>query len=63
MTIECRECRAGLEHCHGTAIVHADLTVECTEPGCDLREIVHSLRIDCNAVGCGCVGVTAAVAI
>lgn len=63
MTNECRECRAGLEHCHGTVIVHAEATAECTEPDCDRSEIVHSLRIDCSAVGCGCVGATAAAAV
>jgi hypothetical protein len=50
MSADCRDCRAGLGHCHGTIIRHTDgllkgllkgrLTgrllgrTECTEPGC-----------------------------
>jgi hypothetical protein len=54
----CRECGAGvdagMEHCHGTVIIHALHRAECTEDGCETTEIVHAYRIDCDAVGCPC---------
>ena len=59
VTEKCPECRAGLEHCHGTVIVHSLLTAECTEPDCDQPELAHTLRIDCDAVGCVCAAETA----
>jgi hypothetical protein len=60
---DCRECRAGLDHCHGTLIIHAQRRTECTEDSCDVPEIIaHALRIDCDAVGCAC-GQTIAVAV
>ena len=51
---ECRDCAAGLEHCHGTVIHHAALRAECTEPDCETPEVVHALVIDCDAVDCRC---------
>jgi hypothetical protein len=51
---ECRECRAGVEHCHGTVIHHALRHLECTEDDCVTAEVMHALRIDCEAIGCGC---------
>lgn len=54
MSIQCRECRAGLEHCHGTVIHHARYRIECTEEGCTTPEVVHTFGIDCEAVGCPC---------
>ena len=54
MSSECRDCLAGLEHCHGTVIRHASDRAECTEEGCETPELVHALRIDCDAVGCTC---------
>jgi hypothetical protein len=55
MSAECRECRAGLEHCHGTIIRHALHRWECTEPGCASPELfVHTFVVDCDAVGCEC---------
>lgn len=54
MTIQCRACRLGLEHCHGTLIHHAFLRTECTEDDCVVTDSVHELRIDCSAVGCIC---------
>jgi hypothetical protein len=60
MGLECRECRAGLEHCHGTIIYHPLRPAECTEDDCDGPEIVpHAFRIDCDAVGCWCTEATA----
>ena len=55
MTDPCRECRDGLEHCHGTVIHHASSgRVECTE-FCVTPDGLHSFSIDCDAVGCTCV--------
>ncbi|HTY33500.1 hypothetical protein [Mycobacterium sp.] len=55
MSAECRECRAGLDHCHGTIIRHSLRRWECTEPDCDSPELlVHTFVVDCDAVGCGC---------
>ena len=31
--IDCRDCQAGLEHCHGTLIHHVWQAAECTEDG------------------------------
>ena len=54
MSSECRDCLAELEHCHGTVIHHAGYRSECTEEGCVTPEVVHALRIDCDAIGCSC---------
>ena len=54
MSSECRDCLAGLEHCHGAVIHHAGYRSECTEEGCVTPEAVHALRIDCDAIGCSC---------
>jgi hypothetical protein len=55
MDPQCRLCRQGWEHCHGTVIVHALQWAECTAPDCYGPDLVgHELRIDCDAVGCVC---------
>jgi hypothetical protein len=54
MSIQCRECRAGLEHCHGTVIQHARHRSECTEDACETPEVLHAFTIDCDAIGCRC---------
>lgn len=54
MDSDCRECRAGLEHCHGTVIHHMLAWTECTEDDCVTPEVVHTFVIDCQAVGCTC---------
>jgi hypothetical protein len=59
MRMGCRDCRAGLDHCHGTLIHHSVGPLlgrsECTEPGCDSPESMpHTFAVDCEAVGCGC---------
>lgn len=55
MAENCRDCRAGLEHCHGTLIHHALHAAECTEDSCTRAEsIPHVFVIDCEAVGCRC---------
>jgi hypothetical protein len=59
MSADCRDCRAGLEHCHGTIIRHIEGRLlgrsECTEPGCFSPELLpHVFDVDCTAVGCDC---------
>ncbi len=63
MSADCRDCRAGLEHCHGTIIRHSEGRfrgrllgrTECTEPGCvSPEELPHAFIVDCDAVGCDC---------
>ncbi|MDX1889554.1 hypothetical protein [Mycolicibacterium sp. 050158] len=53
MTSPCRECREGLDHCHGTVVHHVRHRVECTED-CAMPDGLHSFSIDCEAVGCAC---------
>ncbi|MFI9383797.1 hypothetical protein [Kutzneria sp. NPDC052558] len=58
--MECGNCTRGLDHCHGTLIVHTTEFTECTEPMCeDLDEVRHLAIVDCSAVdgGCDCVSV------
>jgi hypothetical protein len=62
MTLECHACRAGLDHCHGTAIVHPDRETECTEPDCLGLDVAHAFTLDCDAVGCRCATTATAVA-
>ncbi|OYN77267.1 hypothetical protein CG716_18840 [Mycolicibacterium sphagni] len=55
MVRSCRECTAGLGHCHGTLIRHTAHRAECTEGGCGSPELVlHTFVIDCDTVGCDC---------
>ncbi len=55
MSAACRDCHAGLDHCHGTVIRHPLRRPECTDDGCDSPEqLRHTFVIDCDAVGCGC---------
>ena len=54
MTIQCRDCAAGLYHCHGTVIEHVRYRAECTEDGCTTPEAAHTFTIDCGSVGCPC---------
>lgn len=60
MEAGCRECTAdgglGIEHCHGTLIVHTLWRSECTDDQCTTPELfTHTFVIDCDAVGCECV--------
>lgn len=51
----CSDCRFGIDHCHGTLIVHADRTVECTDADCELGDLLrHAFIVDCTAVPGGC---------
>ena len=52
---QCRECLAGRPHCHGTLIHHHGQKTQCTDPECNHPEVLlHSLAVDCEAVGCPC---------
>ncbi|MGA7135169.1 MAG: hypothetical protein WBZ15_23015 [Mycobacterium sp.] len=63
-THSCRECRAGLDHCHGTIIRHWLHRSECTEEGCTSPELLaHAFVVDCDAVGCDCAHVEAPSAL
>ncbi|SFQ30198.1 hypothetical protein SAMN05421810_10610 [Amycolatopsis arida] len=56
--MECPRCTGGIDHCHGTLVLHADGFVECTDPACpDADEPRHFLTIDCAEIdgGCACV--------
>jgi hypothetical protein len=51
----CPDCGSDLDHCHGTLVVHADRTSECTDPACDLPDLLmHAFVVDCRAVLGGC---------
>jgi hypothetical protein len=64
MSVDCRDCREGLEHCHGTVIRHSAGRPECTEAECDSPELMtHTFVIDCDAVGCGCYTADIALAV
>ncbi|MGV0837674.1 hypothetical protein [Mycolicibacterium thermoresistibile] len=54
MSEQCRECRAGLQHCHGTVIHHIRFRSECTQDGCETPEALHTFVVDCESVGCEC---------
>jgi len=55
MSTCCRDCQAGLDHCHGTIVRHWMRRSECTEDGCTGPELApHAFIVDCDAVGCGC---------
>jgi len=55
MSADCRDCREGLEHCHGAISRHPLHRAECTEPGCVSPELLpHMFVLDCDAIGCGC---------
>jgi hypothetical protein len=44
-----------IDHCHGTLVVHRDRRLECTDPACELPELLrHEFTIDCMAVLGGC---------
>ncbi|WP_081290220.1 hypothetical protein [Mycobacterium asiaticum] len=59
MSTGCRDCRAGLDHCHGTIIRHSFGRPECTEPDCVAPELfTHVFVVDCEVVGCVCAEAT-----
>ena len=51
----CSDCGLDVDHCHGTLVVHDDLTVDCTDPACDLSDLLrHAFIVDCVVVRGGC---------
>jgi hypothetical protein len=51
----CSDCRLGVDHCHGTLIVHRERTVECTDTDCELGDLMrHAFLLDCTALLGGC---------
>lgn len=57
--MNCAACTSGIDHCHGTLVVHPEGGFsECTDAECTgLDRVRHALIIDCQTVqgGCGCV--------
>lgn len=53
--MECASCDAGIDHCHGTLVIHPEGGfTECTDAACgDGDRVRHALIVDCPAVGCG----------
>jgi hypothetical protein len=55
MSSMCRECEAGLAHCHGTLILHSGARPDCTDPDCSYPELtIHTFVVDCDVVACEC---------
>jgi hypothetical protein len=54
--MECASCDAGIDHCHGTLVVHPEGGfAECSDPSCgDTDRVRHGLIVDCHTVGSGC---------
>ncbi|WP_134712344.1 hypothetical protein [Saccharomonospora xinjiangensis] len=55
--MRCMSCRTGLDHCHGTVVLHIDGDAECTDAECtDVQLLRHTLVIRCDDLegGCGC---------
>ncbi len=51
----CADCRAEIDHCHGTLVVHREGIAECTVTRCvGLDPARHSLIIDCQDGSFGC---------
>ena len=53
----CRACSSEVDHCHGTVVIHADGSVDCTEVRCvDVSETRHSYVLACSIAlrECGC---------
>lgn len=54
--MECGNCLSGLDHCHGTLVVHETGDVECTEVCAGVDEARHRLSVTCADLhgGCSC---------
>ena len=51
----CRDCREGLEHCHGVLVVHPDGASDCAEErSCGAVLALHEWQVSCDEVGCPC---------
>ncbi len=45
----------GLDHCHGTVMLHESGGVECTDPHCsDAEPARHALVVECGSIQGGC---------
>jgi hypothetical protein len=53
----CRDCDAGLAHCHEPSIEHADGFTECIDPACALDHCLHEWQLPCSVFDppCACV--------
>jgi hypothetical protein len=64
MVTECVLCSRGIEHCHGSLVVHSDGTAECTAITCeDLHVDMHELVLECFQLAGGCVCVETVVRV
>ncbi|MET0135276.1 MAG: hypothetical protein ABW215_16985 [Kibdelosporangium sp.] len=64
MVTECPLCSRGIDHCHGTLVLHSDGTAECTDGTCEgPDDETHVLVLACVQVagGCLCSELTAGV--
>ncbi|GAA1993045.1 hypothetical protein [Amycolatopsis minnesotensis] len=54
--MDCLTCGNGLDHCHGTLVVHVGGALDCTDANCaDLDRVRHTLIVDCEFLGaCDC---------
>lgn len=53
--MSCESCTGDLIHCHGTLVIHADGTTECTDDGCPGAHLaLHELRLVCEVSDKGC---------
>lgn len=51
----CTHCAEGLDHCHGTLVLHSAFPFECSEPDCtDFGIVRHTLVVDCEEIDGGC---------
>lgn len=61
----CAECKAELDHCHGTLIVHLESGLECTDDGCVVLDPArHDLIVGCDSLArpCACQVVSSVIA-
>lgn len=64
MVTQCPLCSRGIEHCHGSLVVHSDGTSECTAITCeDLHVEMHELVLECIQLANGCVCVEVSVRV
>jgi hypothetical protein len=52
----CRDCEAGLAHCHEASIEHVDGFTECLDPMCSLHHGLHEWQLPCSVFDppCAC---------
>lgn len=65
VSTECVLCSRGMDHCHGSLVVHSDGTAECTDITCeDVVVDTHELVLDCLQLtgGCACAEMTVVAA-